>query len=1022
MPYRLALGWFFSAIFVVSAVHGQVPMRSSGSMPAVELAADLNTTFTPRGSGSRTWVQAGEFLYFLRFLETESELWRTDGTAGGTQLVRAVGLDFRDSTLFGGELPDGRLLFTAEDVATGEELWISDGTPAGTRLYADLCPGLCGASSNLRPREFNFRRFGNEVVFQAQTVADGPDRLLATDGGVDGVRAVSGVDIRAWAVAGDYVFIVGDTSDFPLWVNDGDPASESLVTLLDIASLRSIDALGAKVVIQAYTAGGEARLYAGDRDGVEPIANLGEVALSGHAVGSDLMFISSADRLWRSDGTVDGTFELTAVAAATGTVSRLRVAEDRAFFLVGSRQLWTSDGTEAGTLLVQNFDQDDFFSVAKLTPIGSGLAFLVRGTGDPALWLSDGSSAGTQELKSFAQVDLLSTNRMMGRLGDQLFFAADDSGIGLELWSSDGTETGTELVANLSGDAQSGNPRGMVSRSQDLAVVADHGGQAPALFSYRPGSAAELVHMAPGFFGGVVTGLGDWVIFEQRTNVQQGPTDVLAINPDSGDVVPLFTVNRVWRSTVVGDRVFLATGFAEGSAERERITAVWVTDGTPEGTIRLVSTEDGVMFNVFRFQLTAVANRIFFVAITDAAGSELWTSDGTVAGTRMVRDLDPGPASSLPDLFQVANNRLFLRAKIGPNEPLLVFGAQGTELARIQLPENLGVNTGAVAGGRLFWTQGGYRLSSTDLWVSDLDLANPSVIVTRPGIGIRAAVGDRVMFSAGHLVDDRELWLSDGTIDGTRMRGSFLAIDTPIVSGGQLFFAATTREHGNELWVSDGTVSGTHLVADIQPGPESSQPDELVAIDGGVVFSAKTAAAGREPWSTNGELGGTRQLGDISPGPRSSNPQLFTAFGDTIAFSAYRDDVGRELFAVPRAALVPACTPGETTLCLNQGRFRVAVEWRDFEGGTGPGRPVPIPVEDSGLLYFFDPDNWEMLVKVLDGCAINNRYWVFAAATTDVEYTLTVTDTSNGERVEYFNTLGNASPAITDSDAFATCP
>lgn len=77
---------------------------------------------------------------------------------------------------------------------------------------------------------------------------------------------------------------------------------------------------------------------------------------------------------------------------------------------------------------------------------------------------------------------------------------------------------------------------------------------------------------------------------------------------------------------------------------------------------------------------------------------------------------------------------------------------------------------------------------------------------------------------------------------------------------------------------------------------------------------------------------------------------------------------------------------------------------------------------DSGLFYFFDPDNWEMLVKVLDGCAINNRYWVFAAATMDVEYRMRVTDQQTGLVKEYSNPLGQPAVAVADSNAFASCP
>ena len=116
------------------------------------------------------------------------------------------------------------------------------------------------------------------------------------------------------------------------------------------------------------------------------------------------------------------------------------------------------------------------------------------------------------------------------------------------------------------------------------------------------------------------------------------------------------------------------------------------------------------------------------------------------------------------------------------------------------------------------------------------------------------------------------------------------------------------------------------------------------------------------------------------------------------------------------------CTPTGTNLCLNGSRFEVELQWRDFSGNTGSGNMVPFGSDDSGLMWFFDADNWELLVKVLDGCGINDRFWVFGAATTDVEYTLTVTDTETGAVSEYFNPLGAASAAITDTDAFDTCP
>jgi len=112
----------------------------------------------------------------------------------------------------------------------------------------------------------------------------------------------------------------------------------------------------------------------------------------------------------------------------------------------------------------------------------------------------------------------------------------------------------------------------------------------------------------------------------------------------------------------------------------------------------------------------------------------------------------------------------------------------------------------------------------------------------------------------------------------------------------------------------------------------------------------------------------------------------------------------------------------DTTLCLSENRFELEVDWRDFNNKVGAARVVPVDSADSGLFWFFSPNNWEMLVKILDGCGINNHYWVFAAATTNVEYTLRVRDTESGTVKEYFNPLGTSAAAITDTSAFATCP
>ena len=123
-------------------------------------------------------------------------------------------------------------------------------------------------------------------------------------------------------------------------------------------------------------------------------------------------------------------------------------------------------------------------------------------------------------------------------------------------------------------------------------------------------------------------------------------------------------------------------------------------------------------------------------------------------------------------------------------------------------------------------------------------------------------------------------------------------------------------------------------------------------------------------------------------------------------------------FLVEAAEPQGTCVPSAETLCLQDSRYAVAAQWRKADGETGAGTVVHAGTNDSGLFTFFSRDNWEILVKVLDGCALNGHVWVYAASTTDVGYIIRVTDTATGLEKEYRNEPGVPASAITDAAAF----
>jgi plastocyanin len=177
----------------------------------------------------------------------------------------------------------------------------------------------------------------------------------------------------------------------------------------------------------------------------------------------------------------------------------------------------------------------------------------------------------------------------------------------------------------------------------------------------------------------------------------------------------------------------------------------------------------------------------------------------------------------------------------------------------------------------------------------------------------------------------------------------------------------------------------------------------------------------KSPGGTYQEIGavGANVTAFAATGLDAAKLYLFRvrATGGGSTFSAYSNEAGEATDAVPAP-----CVAGPTTQCIGN-RFKVEIGWRTATD-AGQGQAVPLPsAPSSGLFYFFAADNIEMLIKVLNACVPPfNHYWVFFAATTNVEFTTTVTDTQSGKVKVYFNPLNTSALPVQDVNAFATCP
>jgi ELWxxDGT repeat protein len=359
-------------------------------------------------------------------------------------------------------------------------------------------------------------------------------------------------------------------------------------------------------------------------------------------------------------------------------------------------------------------------------------------------------------------------------------------------------------------------------------------------------------------------------------------------------------------------------------------------------------------------ELTRIGGTVYFSGATTAEGQELWKTDGTAAGTAMIKDILTGTAGSSPAELTAVGSRLFFVANGGPGDrngelwksdgtadsTVLVKDVRpGSDSSQIEHP--------TPAGGRLFFTADD-GTSGREPWVSDGTAAGTFLVkniaagagssifsVGTPGPDITAALGSTFVFVADDGLTGQELWVSDGTEAGTYRlkdirpgaRGSEPRSLT--VAGDRLFFSADDGTHGRELWVSDGTEAGTRMVEDLLPGAGSSLPRELAAIGEVVAFSATDGVHGVEPWASNGSW--VLSLGDLAPGALPSSPVRFTLAGDLVYFGANDGTSGTELWTIPRSALtgpldfytVSPCrlidTRGSAPLLANQPRaFTIA--------------------------------------------------------------------------------------------------
>ena len=353
---------------------------------------------------------------------------------------------------------------------------------------------------------------------------------------------------------------------------------------------------------------------------------------------------------------------------------------------------------------------------------------------------------------------------------------------------------------------------------------------------------------------------------------------------------------------------------------------LWRSDGTEKGTVLVRDIDPDLEAEYGPADMTAVGGTLFFTADDGVNGRELWKSDGSRAGTVLVEDINPSNEDYSygggPENLVAVGGTLFFTADDGARGTEL-WKSDGTRAGTVMVkdihpesdndygsPDNL-----SAAGGTLFFTAGD-GVNGRELWKSDGTRAgtvmvkdiNPDPQGYYDAPSELTAVADILFFTAEDGRHGRELWRSDGTAAGTVMvedispdpeRYSRYSDYSPTALtdvGGTLFFTADDGTHGRELWRSDGTSAGTVMIEDVHAGGYDGARGYLTDVAGAVFFTATDGTHGPELWRSDGTAAGTRMVTNIHPGVKNQGPYLLTSVGSAMFFTADDGTHGRELW------------------------------------------------------------------------------------------------------------------------------
>ena len=758
---------------------------------------------------------AGGELIFAGANASASGIFASIGGAG------AGAVKIADATWNGGGIvAGGKAYFRAWDQVNGDELWVSDGTAAGTHVTKDIALGLDTSSASIPVA------FGSGVVFTADDGLHGRE-VWSSDGSAAGTYMVADINATGNTAAalnlnpatsiyppsgvsfnGKYAFVADDGVHGPqIWTSDGVAGDTRLTSF-------------------------SAPVNGGTPHGLATL-------------GVSLFFFDSAGAPWISDGTTAGTHALGNQVMRAGQATVL--LDGKLYFVA---EITTGGGGFAAGLFAT--DGAGVTQVAASATEG-GLALVA--VGHNLYYFQSGHLTAFDTLTS-TTTTITSANVSAELVqDDELYYLAAINGqTGVGLYKTNGFPGGTSLVKTVSG--QTGFATSYLAAGTGgfffTPFAVNFGGGPPTLW-FSDGTTAGTVQITLPTTADVVTYLqqltpdGSKLYFVERfldapaqllvydqvahtTTVVHTVSDGL-LPPTVANGVLYFSADdafgneQLWRDGLSGPTMLTSASNGQGpfdlmalgskvvflGSDTQHPRGLYVSDGTVAGTVFLANIDP----NLTVLPSTTVINgKLYFQGYDATNGDELWVTDGTVAGTHRVSDTVI-PNSSNANGFTVVGGHILFEADDGVHGNEL-WSFDGTPGSAKLLAD---INPGLVGSNPTYFTSMGGALyfvanpgSGFLLYRSDGTAAGTKPISTPASGGapqVLTAVGNELFFFGFDPTHGTGLFVTDGTTAGIQFLRAFTSVSDIVVSGGKLMFEGADPINGVEFWSSDGTAAGT---------------------------------------------------------------------------------------------------------------------------------------------------------------------------------------------------------------------